>query len=70
MKTIRELREKRGWTRLELAMRLGVTPGTIYNWERGTNEPKATQFRALAEALGVPMESIDLSGFEEGKDAA
>lgn len=70
MQTIRELREGRGWTRLELANRLGVTPGTIYNWERGTSEPGATQFKALAQMLGVPMEAIDLSGFEEGKDAA
>ncbi len=70
MRTIRELREARGWTRLELAMKLGVTPGTVYNWERGKNEPKATQFRALAEALGVSMEEIDLVPFAEGKDAA
>ena len=70
MRTIRELREARGLTRLQLAVKIGVTPGTIYNWERGTNEPKATQFRGLAESLGVPMEHIDLKPFAEGKVAA
>ena len=70
MMTIRELRESRGWTRLHLAVMLGVTPGTIYNWEKGRNEPKATQFKALAEAFGVPTESIDLSAFQAGKEEA
>ena len=70
VKTIRQLREERDWTRLDLAFKLGVTPGTIYNWERGANEPKATQLRALAEAFGVSMDEIDLGYFTEGKDAA
>jgi transcriptional regulator with XRE-family HTH domain len=40
MSTIRQLREERGWTQLRLAIRLGVTPVTIYNWERGSSEPR------------------------------
>lgn len=60
MKTIRELREEHQWSQLELANRLGVTPGTVSNWERGLFEPRARQLRALAEALGVTMETIDL----------
>ncbi len=62
MKTIRVLREERGWTQLELAHRLKVTPATVYNWERGRYEPKASQFRALARALGVSMDDIALPG--------
>lgn len=58
MKTIREFREERGWTQLELANKIGVTPGTIYAWEKGKYEPKARQLRALAEAFAVPMEEI------------
>ncbi len=61
MKTIRELREKRGWTQLELAIKLGVTPVTVYNWERGKYEPKVSQFRALARAFGVSMDGIALT---------
>ena len=59
MKTIRELREEAGMTQLELAVRVGVTPSAVYNWERGRNEPKATQLRSLARVFGVPMEEID-----------
>ena len=47
MKTIRELREQRGETQLQLAVALGVTPTTVFNWERGQHEPKASQLRAL-----------------------
>ncbi len=60
MKTIRTLREERGWTQLELASRLGVTPVTIYNWERGRTEPRVSQFRQLARLFGVSMDDIAL----------
>jgi transcriptional regulator with XRE-family HTH domain len=69
MKTIRQLREVAGMTQLELAVKLGVTPGTVGNWERGVFEPKALQLRALARAFNVSMDEIDLSSFE-GKSAA
>lgn len=62
VRTIRELREARGWTQLRLAIEVGVTPVTVYNWERGRYEPKASQFRALARALGVSMDDIALPG--------
>lgn len=58
MKTIKELREDRGWTQLELANRLGVTPSTIYNWERGRFEPRLGQARDLARELGVRLDEL------------
>ncbi len=64
MRTIRQLREERGWTQLELAYRLGVTPVTIYNWERGRTEPRVSQFRQLARLFGVGMDEIVLEGEE------
>ncbi len=70
MKTIRALREERGWTQLELAFKLNVTPATVYNWERGRYEPKASQLRALARVFGVSMDEIDFESVMEGKDAA
>lgn len=60
MKSIRTLREERGWTQLDLAMRLGVRPETISLWERGKHEPRASQFRELARLFGVRMEEITL----------
>ncbi len=58
MKTIQELRKERGWTQLELANKLSVTPSAIYNWERGKFEPRATQLRQLARVFEVPMDDI------------
>jgi transcriptional regulator with XRE-family HTH domain len=70
MQTIRELREERGWTQLQLGNMLGVTPVTVYNWERGQHMPTAPQLRALARAFGVSMDAIDFEGPVEAKSAA
>jgi putative transcriptional regulator len=70
MKTIRELREERDWTQLELGNKLGVTPVTVYNWERGQHVPTAPQLRAIARAFGVSMDDIDFEGPMEAKSAA
>lgn len=65
VKTIRELREERDWTQLELAYKLKVTPATVSNWERGIYEPKASQLRAIARLFGVSMDDIALVGDEK-----
>ena len=71
VKTIKEFREAAGWTQLELAVKIGVTPTTISAWERGMYEPRASQLRALAEAFGVRMDEIDtMQPVLEGKDVA
>ena len=72
-RTIRELREAQGWTQLELANKLGVTPTTVYTWERGKFDPRASQLRKLAVAFGVSMDDIALAddeGSDQGKAAA
>ena len=60
MQTIRELRESKGMTQLELAVAVGVTPSTVYNWERGRSQPQVGQFREVARVLGVSMDDIEL----------
>ena len=71
VKTIQELRTQRGWTQLQLANRLGVTPVTVYNWERGRHVPTAAQLRSLAREFGVSMDDIDFEGpYLESKVAA
>jgi transcriptional regulator with XRE-family HTH domain len=67
MKTIRELREKRGETQLQVAVAIGVTPTTVFNWERGQHEPKASQLRALARHFEVSMDEIDFESPLAGK---
>ena len=61
VKTIKELRAESGWTQLEMAVKLGVTPVTVYNWERGKYEPTASMFRKIARLFGVAMDDIALS---------
>jgi len=63
-KTIRQYREGLGWTQLELANKLDVTPATVYTWERGRNEPRVAQLRKLAELFGVLMDDIELPEVE------
>jgi transcriptional regulator with XRE-family HTH domain len=58
MATLKELREAAGLTQLQLSARLGVTPGTVYNWERGQGEPKASQVAQLAQVLGVTADDV------------
>jgi transcriptional regulator with XRE-family HTH domain len=50
-----------------VAVAIGVTPATVFNWERGRHEPKASQLRALARHFGVSMDEIDFESPLEGK---
>jgi transcriptional regulator with XRE-family HTH domain len=71
MRTIRELRQGRGWTQLELANRLGVTPSTVYNWERDKHPLSAAMLRQIARVFEVSMDDIVLpAATVEGNAAA
>jgi len=73
MKTIKELRIEQGLTQLEVAYRIGVTPLSVSNWERGVSAPTVAKLRALAELFGVSSDDIALVQREdalEGKRAA
>lgn len=61
MKTIRQFREEHGWTQVQLANLLGVSPATVYTWERGKFDPRASQLKKLAQTFKVSMDDIDLS---------
>lgn len=60
MKTIRTLRREQGFTQLDLAYRLGCTPTTVHNWERGKYKPRAEQLLALAAVFRTRVEAIAL----------
>lgn len=70
MKPLREIRESKGLTPVELAASLGVSLATIYNWENGKSEPRASMLRELAEVLDVRMEDIYFQAAELPKTAA
>lgn len=61
---LREIREERALTLLQLAAKVGeslgnsVAESTISNWERGTRQPTAKHFKALCEALDLPRETL------------
>jgi DNA-binding XRE family transcriptional regulator len=60
MKTIRALRQERGWTQFELALAVGVQPQTIYLWESGRRLPQVLQMRKLGEVFGLCSDEIEL----------
>ena len=48
---IKTLREKRGWTQLDLATRLGVEQSTVSRWERDISRPIGVYLRLLERLL-------------------
>ena len=60
MKSIRDLREERGESQMQLAAAIGVTLHEVTDWETGTAEPTISRLRALTEHFGVRDDEIDL----------
>lgn len=58
---IKELREKRGLTQLELARRLCISDKTVSKWETGKGYPDITLLEPIASAFGVSVTEL-LSG--------
>ncbi len=55
MKKLRQLREARGWTQLDLALRLGVAINTVGKWERGVLVPsEANRYRLMVLFTSTP----------------
>ena len=46
-KEIRELRERLGWTKEQMAAQVGVVPITIRRWETGKSRPSQLALREL-----------------------
>ncbi len=57
-RTIRELRQERGWTQYELAMKVGVQPQTVYFWESGRRTPRVAQIRKLGQVFEISSDEI------------
>lgn len=65
-KTIRELREKKGYTQKQLGERLSVSDKTISKWETQKGLPDVSMLEPLAKELGVSL--IELTS--QGKSVA
>ena len=62
-------RLRRHWTQLEVADRLGTTPGNVSRWERGITLPGPYFRHKLSELFGRSAQELGLS-WEESDDAA
>jgi transcriptional regulator with XRE-family HTH domain len=58
MSRVAELRRARGLTQEELAYRARVSLRTVAGWESGQVRPRRRNARALAKALGVPLDVV------------
>lgn len=65
--TIRALRQARGWTQFELALKVGVQPQSVYLWESDRRAPQVPQLRKLGELFGICSDEIDLVATRRGR---
>jgi transcriptional regulator with XRE-family HTH domain len=63
-KRLKQLRAESGVNQTELAAAMGVTQGTVGNWETDKREPDHDMLRKLAEYFAVPLDFL-LGGDEE-----
>lgn len=54
---LRRERERRGWTRAQLAGHLKVGESSIYGWEEKAHKPRAETLQALIRLFGKPVEA-------------
>lgn len=55
---IKVIRQSRGLSQEELAVKLNVVRQTVSKWERGLSVPDSDMLISLAEALGVPVSTL------------
>jgi transcriptional regulator with XRE-family HTH domain len=60
---IKEWREKRSYSQVELARLVGISANSLYRIEKESNIPRPQTLRKIAEVLGVTPETL-LSGAE------
>jgi transcriptional regulator with XRE-family HTH domain len=69
VKTIRALRQARGWTQFELALKVGVQPQAVYLWESGRRVPQVPQMRRLGQLFEICSDDIELETPEAAEPA-
>jgi len=65
-RSVRELRERRGWSQTQLAKASGMTQSAVARFEAGWTVPTLTVLERLATALDVTLKV----GFESRGEAA
>jgi len=67
--TLKDLRESKFRTQIEIAAALHVAVTTVSRWESGVQTPRLPQLRELAEFLGVPPETVQQAVVESQRQA-
>src|SRR5262245_26556862 len=57
---IRNVRRRKGWSREQLAQRMGTSQHNLKKWELGAHTPPLTELTKLLEVLGVSFEELVL----------
>lgn len=55
---IRNLRKRHYLTQADFAKKIGVTQGTVSQWEHGIISPNSNQLRAISEAFGISIDTL------------
>lgn len=55
---LKELREERGWSQRQTAMKAGLAPTTYHNYEKGIREPDSETLKVLADVFNVTVDRI------------
>lgn len=56
---LERLRNKKGWTKVEVARRLGMKASSTYsNWEYGNREPDLDSLQKIAELYNVTVDYL------------
>ena len=59
-KDLTQLRKEAHLSRFQLAQKLKVTPGSIYNWEKGIAEPSANAVYRMSKVFHTSTDEIFL----------
>ena len=70
MLVVTQERERRGWSRAELARRAQMSSGEVGKIEAGRLIPYDSQRRKLARALGIPVDTLLEAATPTADDAA
>ncbi|MFT9117868.1 MAG: helix-turn-helix transcriptional regulator, partial [Sporolactobacillus sp.] len=55
---LRSEREKRRWSQLEVAKRIGITNAVLSNYERGSRDPDTSTLKKLADLYEVSVDYL------------
>lgn len=58
MDGIKKIRKERGFTQMDLALKLGVTQSVVAMWERGATMPLASKLPELADILDCSIDAL------------